>query len=288
MSINFLTLRLRFRAAFMKHSVPLLLIDGNNLLYRAAYGFPTKIYNRQKKDITTVFAFFALLRIAFDEVGFPLSPIICFDGEHSLDQRRLEISSYKQNRINNRVNPYGDLPLILESLEKLSFPVLIEDRYESDDLIAHFVSAPQFQQPTFIMSSDKDFYQLVNERVLILNTMRKGAQRRIGEKDILEKFGVLPSQWAYYRALMGDTSDFIKGVSGVGPKTAKSLLSLSENELVEVLLRKYNISWDDFQKIVGVIKLDGTKVHLGAYPKFLVIEHFESPARVVDQLGLWK
>src|SRR5687768_9606376 len=116
---------------------PLLLIDGNNLLYRAAYGFPAKILNRRKEDITTIFAFFALLRIAFKEIGYPLSPIVCFDGEHALDSRREILASYKENRINNRQNPYADLPIILESLFRVGVPVWIEDFFEADDLIAH-------------------------------------------------------------------------------------------------------------------------------------------------------
>jgi DNA polymerase I len=269
----------------MDANIPFILVDGNNLLYRAAYGFPTKIYNRNKEDITTIFAFFALLRIAFKEIGYPISPVVCFDGEHCLEERRLQISSYKENRINNRLNPYGALPLILDSLKTLHIPVVIEDTLEADDLIAHFVVNQNHS--SFIMSSDKDFYQLLNDKVFVLNTMRKSNERIITREHIIEKFGVTPEQWVYYRALMGDASDFIKGIEGVGPKTAWRLLQLTEKELRLILVSKYQTSWEDFQKIVQIIRLDKLNSKKKLIIKDKVIEDFVPPAKVIEKLGLW-
>ncbi len=267
-------------------NTPLLLVDGNNLLYRAAFGFPTKIYNRKKEDITTVFAFFALLRIAFREIGYPISPIVCFDGVHALDQRRLILSSYKENRVNNRDNPYAGLPLVIESLFALGIPSIIEDYYEADDVIACLTRVNKEQRKVYIMSSDKDFYQLLEKDVIVLNTMRKVGDRLVLKEMIMERFGIEASQWSYFRALMGDPADFIKGVSGIGPKTAVKLLSLSEEELRFELENRYQTSWQTFMDHVSIISLDKV-VDFNLELAEKQIENFEAPARVIEKLGLW-
>ena len=264
---------------------PLLLIDGNNLLYRAAYGFPAKITNRKSENITTVFAFFALLRIAFREIGYPLSPVICFDGEHALDSRRAILSSYKRNRINSR-NPYGDLPLVMESLFKLGLPVVVRDFYEADDVIAQMVINHKSSRPVYILSSDKDFYQLLDKNVSILNTTRKAGERLINSEHILEKFGVPCDKWVYYRALMGDQADFISGISGVGPKTALKLLALEEEELKEVLARQYKTTWDTYIEFVTIISLQKA-LDFDFDIAEIFLEDFDTPAKVIEKLGLW-
>ena len=75
------------------------------------------------------------------------------------------------------------------------------------------------------MSTDRDFYQIVSGSVFVLNTRMGRGKKVIGRREILDRYGVEPDQWCDYRALMGDPSDNIKGVRGVGPVTARLLLS---------------------------------------------------------------
>ena len=204
--------------------IPLVIVDGMNLLWRAAYGFPARIRTRQGVDRTAVFGFFALLRVGLRQVTPAPECVVCFDGEYGADDRKRIDPDYKRNRQAVDKTPIESLPDILRGLDRIGIRWFFDDHLEADDIVATLVER-EAGRHTYIMSTDRDFYQLVNGSVSVLNTRRRPGEKVIDPDDIREEFGVEPEQWADYRALTGDSSDNIRGVRGVGPVTARRLLS---------------------------------------------------------------
>ena len=208
--------------------VPLLLVDGNNLLFRAYFGFPSRITSRDgTRDLTGVFGFFALLRAAVrDELtAFP-EIVVVFDGEHGSAERRRVDPLYKAHRPRDEefLAPIRSLPDVKRGLDAVDVHWTEIPEAEADDVIATMV-ADCTDRAILVMSADRDFYQLVTDRVLILNTAKPRGRRLIDRKEIEARYGVPPFAWCDRIALAGDASDGIKGVRGVGPATAARLLA---------------------------------------------------------------
>ena len=203
---------------------PLVLVDGHHLLWRAYYGFPARITTRAGEDRTGVFGFFALLRVALREVSPPAECVVCFDGEYGATERQKLDANYKRKRQDVDMTPIKSLPDILAGLDWMGVRWFYSDYLEADDVIATLVAREQVRR-TYIMSGDRDFYQLVSDNVSVLNTLLKSGRRIVGPGEIIERYGVGPDQWCDYRALTGDASDEIAGVPGIGPIRAAGLLA---------------------------------------------------------------
>lgn len=208
----------------MARRPPLVLVDGFNLLWRAAFGFPARITRRDGTDVTAPFGFFALLRKALRELGQPSECIVVFDGEDGWAGRLETDRTYKQHRLEADFSPIDWLPAIQAALSDHRVRWLESDRWEADDVIATLARSTRSRQ-VLIMSTDRDFYQLIGPRVRQLNTARSATRRFVTELEIAERFGVEPDQWCDYVALVGDPSDGIPGVGGIGPMRATALLS---------------------------------------------------------------
>ena len=117
------------------------------------------------------------------------------------------------------------------------------DYVEADDIIAYLANH-YFKKEVTILSSDKDFLQLVNERIQVFTPKKK---KMYTEKEVVEDYGVTPQNLIFYRVLMGDKSDNIKGVNGVGIKTIESKMKfLTENELsLDTFIEKCSSECDD-------------------------------------------
>lgn len=204
-------------------STPVLLVDGHNLLWRAAFGFPARITTLDSRDVTAEFGFFALLRVAQRELAKQTECIVCFDGQYGLRSRQSLNSEYKANRGMADLSPIQALPAIQAALMKGAIASLEFDDLEADDLIAS-LCAQAAPRKVFIMSSDKDYFQLLSDRVSILNTARKRDQRIFRKEHLRGTYQVTPEQWCDFRALMGDPADNICGVQGIGKKMAAKLL----------------------------------------------------------------
>lgn len=197
-------------------AVPLLVVDGTGLAWRAACGFPRRVRNRDGTDITAVFGFFALLRKTHRE-RFPGSEIVvCFDSETALNPRTGRFPGYKARPAYPRdFTPFEWLATIQDGLDLLSVSWCEAQSWEADDDIASVVQGRR----AAIMSADHDFLQLVSRRVHVVTP-----RRAYGVADVIERFAVHPSQWCDFRSLMGDPSDHIPGVRGIGPKRAAQVL----------------------------------------------------------------
>lgn len=200
-----------------------LYVDGHNLLHRAAFGFPARITSRNGRDITLVFGFFALMRAGARSLPAPPEIIVIFDGQDGAADRRALFPDYKPP-VSGDVEIFADLPLIYQGLNRLNIHSIEDNRHEADDVIASLIAAKPHRQHV-IMSTDKDFYQLLSHNVCVLNSQRRADRRIVQPSEVLHKHGVTPGQWCDYRALTGDPSDNIPGIRGVGPATAARLLA---------------------------------------------------------------
>ena len=211
--------------------VPLLLVDGHNLLWRSWYGFPARIKSRDKtRDVTGVFGFFALLRVAIRELPSPPEVVVVFDGENAWGDRSAIDPAYKAHRATDEdaMAPIRSLTDVVRGLEATRLRHVCVDTAEADDIIASVVARCHRQAPereVWIMSNDRDFYQLLDARTRVLNTLRRPGQRIVDHADIEMRFRVTPAQWCDRTSLVGDPSDGIRGVRGVGPITAARLLA---------------------------------------------------------------
>lgn len=207
--------------------VPLLLVDGHNLLWRAWFGFPARIRSRDKtRDVTGVFGFFALLRVALRELPALPAIVVAFDGENAWARRTAIDHAYKAHRPTDEaaMAPIRALDDVMRGSKSLGITQLCVDTDEADDLIAT-VHRRTHGRDVWIMSTDRDFYQLLDHRTRILNTARKPGHRVIECTEISVRFGVTPGQWCDRISLVGDPSDGIRGIRGVGTVTAARLLA---------------------------------------------------------------
>lgn len=285
----------------MPAGVPLLLVDGHNLLWRAAFGFPAAIRSRDKiRDLTAEFGFFALLRVAIrEEMPQPPEVFVVFDGEHGTADRKDSDSDYKANRVldEGADKALRAIPHVQQALGHYGIGWIEIDTAEADDVIATLVAATRERQPerqVWIMSGDRDFYQLVNEHVHALNTVMKRGRRHIGPDDVLDRYGVTPAQWPDFCALKGDPADNIPGVKGIGPGTAAKLLAdglgldqlLSSGRLTGTKKTAVTDCWQQVLAWRDLIRMR-TDLGLPHQPTGHPTRELPKPADVIEKLGLW-
>lgn len=211
----------------------LLLIDGNSILYRAFFALPP-LSNHDGQQTNAVYGFtLMLLKILQDEK--PTHLAVAFD--KSKQTFRHEIySEYKGTRQKTPGELVEQFPLIRTLLGAFSIPVIEIEGYEADDIIGTLSrEADEQGVPTRIVSGDKDLLQLVSNNVHTLLT-RKGITE-VDYYDIAkvhERYGLQPHQIVDLKGLMGDSSDNIPGVPGVGEKTALKLLA-NQPSIEEIL-----------------------------------------------------
>ena len=207
----------------------LLLVDGHNLLWSATFGFPAPIYSRDKTRLLTgLFAFFALLRAAIrDDVPGPAPEVaVVFDGEHGAAGRKQDHDGYKGSRPvdEQAMLPLQFLPDVKRGLDTCGIAWVEREDAEADDVIATLANATSPRR-VVIMSRDRDFYQLVTDWVVVLNTRFHAGRKLVTPAEVYERHQVTPGQWPDFRALAGDPADDIPGVRGIGAKTAAGLLA---------------------------------------------------------------
>ncbi len=204
----------------------LLIIDGSNLLFQMFFGMPARIVNSQGKAIQGTLGFVGALLKIIRKVE-PTHILAVFDGEH--ENRRCEIDAdYKANRIdysmvNETENPFSQLPDVYKALDYLGINHIETTNCEADDLITGYALSFCDDTNIVISSFDSDFFQLISERISILRY--RGEKTMIcSSQYMIDKYGIYPNQYAYFKALVGDTADNIKGAEKIGIKTAASLL----------------------------------------------------------------
>ena len=163
---------------------PLLLVDGHNLLWGATFGFPAEIRSRDKTRLLTgLFGFFALLRVAIrEDLPEPPEVIVVFDGQYGGSDRQQIDPSYKAQRPTDpaALAPIQFLPDVKRGLDHCGIAWTELEHAEADDVIAALVHTTPKPRPILLMSRDRDYYQLVTDRVSVLNTKLRSGHRHIG------------------------------------------------------------------------------------------------------------
>ena len=204
----------------------LLLVDGSNLLFQMFFGMPARIVNKQGRAIQGTLGFVgALLKMI--RILNPTHVAVLFDGECE-NARRCEDEAYKANRIDytevaEEESPFSQLPDIYAALDFLHILRAETTDCETDDWMASYALQYKDRADIVISSFDSDFFQLIEERVRVFR-YRGDSSVVWTSETVWQKFGVLPTQYADYKSLVGDTADNIKGAGKVGPKTAAALL----------------------------------------------------------------
>lgn len=199
----------------------LLLVDGHAYAYRSFHA----IRSLNAPDGSPTNALFGFIKAVQKLVAqtTPTHVLVVWDG--GLDTERLgHLPDYKANRAPTPADLDVQLPQLVEWLDAAGWPQLQRDGTEADDWIGTYATrAARDGWSVVIASPDKDFLQLVDGRIGILNPNDK-TEKIWAAADVEAKTGVPPSQVADWLALVGDSVDNIPGVSGVGPKTAAELL----------------------------------------------------------------
>ena len=197
----------------------LVVIDGANSLYRAFFAIP----NLRAPDGTptnAVYGFATMLGKVVREES-PDWLAVAFDPRGGSFRRRL-FEGYKATRDAQPEDLSTQIPIVRELIEAWGIPLIEVPDFEADDVIATLVARVGPDAEVRIISTDKDLMQLVSERVQLVDSVK---DRRYGPAEVEERFGVPPHQLLDLRALVGDPSDNIPGVKGIGEKGAAKLIS---------------------------------------------------------------
>ncbi len=199
----------------------LLLLDGHSLAYRAFFALPVENFSTTTGQHTNaVFGFTSMLiNVMRDEA--PTHVAVAFDVSRQTF-RSQDYAEYKAGRSATPSEFQGQIPIIREVLEALRIPSLELDGYEADDILATLTTqAREAGMEVLVCTGDRDAYQLVGDQVTVLYP-RKGVSDlvRMTPAAVTEKYGVGPERYSDLAALVGEASDNLPGVPGVGPKTA--------------------------------------------------------------------
>src|SRR5215218_8700967 len=199
------------------------LIDGYSLLYRAFYALPQSIATTSGLPTNALYGFTSMVLKLLDseeEVGIGVV------WDTGLPAFRLEIfPEYKAQRTSMPEELRAQLDHLDEILESMNIPAIRAEGFEADDVLATLSRRLPEDVELFIVTGDQDAMQLVDGRVRVLRTTRGVSETTTyGREEVIEDYGVTPEQIPDYKALVGDPSDNIPGVRGIGPKGAASLL----------------------------------------------------------------
>ena len=215
------------------------LIDGSGYIFRAYYALPPLSRKSDGLPTGAVSGFCSMLFKLLEEArsddskNKPTHFAVIFDSARK-NFRNDIYSEYKANRAEAPDDLAPQFEYIRKSVKAFNLPSIELINYEADDLIATYAKQiTEMGAKVTVISSDKDLMQLVSDKIRLYDPMKS---KVIGVKEVLEKFGVKPSQVIDVQSLAGDSSDNIPGVPGIGVKTAAELINKYKN--LDTLLKK--------------------------------------------------
>ena len=219
-----------------------LILDGHSLAYRAFHGLPVENFATSSGQHTNAVYGFVSMLVNVLKDQKPSHLVVAFDVSRQTF-RSERYPDYKATRAKSPPEFKGQVELIKQVLESLNISVVTADGFEADDILATLAKSCDFQ--VRIVSGDRDSFQLIDERVTILYP-RKGMSDLVHMTPdaVFEKYGVTPKQYRSLAALVGESSDNLPGVPGVGPKTAA----------------KWIAEFGELEKIIAVSDSIGGKV----------------------------
>jgi DNA polymerase-1 len=193
----------------------LFLVDGSSYLFRAFHAMPN-LTTSTGEPTGAIYGVINMLKRLLNEYQ-PKYLAVVFDAKGKTFRDDL-YPEYKANRKETPDDLSKQVPVLFEIIKAMGLPLIIEKGVEADDVIGTLTLQAQVKKiQTVIFTGDKDFAQLVNEQVFLIDTMKDSF---LDELKVKEKFGVPPNLIIDYLTLMGDAIDNVKGVEKVGPKTA--------------------------------------------------------------------
>jgi len=217
----------------------LLVIDALNLFIRNWVINPSMSTNGN--PIGGTVGFLNSIRKMINDFN-PEEMIICWDGAGGSQKRRTVIKEYKEGRKpirknyevagmdkqSENENKYWQQEVLMEMLNEMPIIQLMLERTEADDIIAYVTKSPKYKGwQKVIISSDKDFIQLLDDETVLYRPIAKKAMNK---KSVIEEFGISPQNFAIARAMAGDKSDNLEGIRGAGLKTISKLLPTLREE----------------------------------------------------------
>lgn len=200
----------------------LTLIDGNSILFRAYYGVHSRLTRSDGTPTGAVYGFFNMI-LPLLASAKPTDSFVCVFDASRISFRQDIYQAYKANRQETPADLISQSYLVREGVAAMGIPVLCIPGVEADDVIATLARENcTHHDATRVITSDKDLMQLVSDCVFLYDGMK---EREIREPQVLEKFGVRPDQVIDVQSLMGDSSDNVPGVPGIGPKKASELIN---------------------------------------------------------------
>lgn len=255
---------------------PFILVDGSSYLFRAYHALPP-LTTSKGQPTSAIFGVVNMLRKLIIEYHPTLMAVV-FDSKEKNFRHRL-YQPYKANRIVMPEELQQQIEPLHHIIKAMGLPLIMKSGIEADDIIGTLaLQAKAAGLFTLISTGDKDFAQLVDDKIFLINTMSGEIYDR---KKVIEKFAVPPEQMVDYLALIGDTVDNIPGIPKVGPKTAVKWLETYGN-LAEIVKHATEISGK-----VGENLRDSLK-DLPLFQELVTINtHIEIEEKVVN-LGLGK
>ena len=270
--------------ANMHFNSRVLLIDGMNTFLRG-FAVVNKM-NTMGNEIGGMIGFLRSVGHAIKLLS-PTRVIIIFDGEAGSTNRKYLYSGYKANRdtgnIMNRLSfatkdeeeesKYNQLERLIDYLSLLPITLISMDKLEADDIIGYlsqhiYAEVPDSEQ--FIMSSDNDFLQLVNNRVKAYSPTKKKIYHI---QDVMDEFGIHPNNFLLFKTLIGDDSDNIPGVSGFGKVNTPKLFEFMQYEETKDLKALYEVCENPTKKSVLYDRILNTKRDVEIFYKIMNLKN---------------
>lgn len=202
----------------------LVIVDGHHLMYRAYWAIPRTMKNAKGEQTNTAFGVASMLMMIL-KTEQPDNLLFCFDADEDTFRHK-EYSEYKAGRSATPDDFYVQIPRTLAMIDSFGIKSVAGGGFEADDFACAYARAAEKEgQRVTIVTGDRDLFQLCSENIRVA-IPHKGYQAAeyLGPQEVRTKYGVTPAQIPSYKGLVGDNSDNLPGVHGIGPKAAESLL----------------------------------------------------------------
>ena len=224
-------------------------IDGNSLVFRAFYAIRGVMVTRRGLFTHAIFGFLNMLFKILEDVK-PDFIAVAFDRK-APTFRHLEYAEYKAGRAKTPDELVMQIPYLKDILAAMNIAILELDTYEADDLIGTVAKrAEEAGLETLVITGDRDELQLVSEKVSVMVTKKGVTEFEVNTPEfMMEKYGFGPELFIDYKGLMGDSSDNIPGLPGVGEKTAEKLIR-QFGSIEDIVARVEEVEPERIRKII--------------------------------------
>jgi len=210
-------------------------IDGNAIVHRAYHAYPPTLSTNGGVQVNAVYGFAAMLLKVIDM--YDPKYVVCAMDTPKKTFRHKKYPEYKAQRKPVDQALINQFPLVVDLLNAFNIPVIKEEGFEADDIIGTFSAWTETGKwstnpmQMVVVSGDRDLLQLVGDRVKVAlpNGRTFSTLRAFNKQDVFDKYGYYPEQVIDYKSMVGDASDNIPGVKGIGDKSALMLLQKYDN-----------------------------------------------------------